>query len=80
MRNGHVTATAPFPGEGAELFATVELARHPSVPVDRPIALLAMTITGVLLAILCFTKPKQNAAPVLVNEYRENKSAANAVR
>ena len=76
MRNGHVTATAPFPGEGAELFATLEVARHPSVPADRPIALLAVTITGVLLAILCFTKPKQAAAVVSVNEPRENKSAA----
>ena len=45
---GHVTATAPFPGDGAPLAGTIELRGAGSRPLDRWLAPLAVGVTALL--------------------------------
>jgi apolipoprotein N-acyltransferase len=66
--HGVTVATAPFAGEGRHIFATLDLVDHASLPVDRYVAPVAVGITGVLLLFLRFTKQKQSAAPVPIEE------------
>ncbi len=63
-----ILATAPFAGEGRHLFATLDLVDHALLPVDRYLAPVAVVIASILLAILCFTKPKQSAPSVSTGE------------
>jgi apolipoprotein N-acyltransferase len=74
--HGVPVATAPFAGEGRQIFATLDPADHASRPIDRYIAPPAVGITGILLVLLCFTKPKQNAAPVSTSEQPKELSFA----
>jgi apolipoprotein N-acyltransferase len=45
---GHVTATAPFPGDGATLSGTIELRGAGRRPLDRWLAPLAVGVTALL--------------------------------
>ena len=45
---GRVTATAPFPGDGAALAGTLELRGAGSRPLDRWLAPLAVGVTALL--------------------------------
>lgn len=74
--HGVTVATAPFAGEGSYLFATLDPADHASIPVDRYLAPVAVGITGILLVLLCFTKPKSNAAQVSTGESSKELSTA----
>ena len=58
--NGVTAATAPFGGEGQSLFATLALPGDGSLPADRLLAPVSLSVTVVILLVLCFLKPKFN--------------------
>lgn len=45
--DGHVSSMAPFPGEGAPLFAEIQLPSHGSLPLDRILAPICVAVTAV---------------------------------
>lgn len=57
--HGVTVATAPFAGEGRHIFATLDLAEHASLPLDRYLAPVAVVITGIVLALVCIRKPRR---------------------
>jgi len=73
--DGRTLATAPFAGEDKELFATMTLAAHPSLPWDRWIAPVAVGITAVLLLVLCLKKPAANPSTSHPERTAERKDA-----
>jgi apolipoprotein N-acyltransferase len=58
--NGRVLATAPFAGEGKDLFATFDLRLWSSLPIDRFLAPFAVAVTAILVVMLRFGKSKSN--------------------
>jgi apolipoprotein N-acyltransferase len=75
-KRGSTIATAPFPGDGKTLFAGFSLGRPGSLPADRTVALLAVTITGALIILFCFWKPK-SPLPVQTENVAAEKLQAN---
>ena len=65
--HGVVVATAPFAGEGKHLFATLDLAEHGSLPLDRYLTPVSVAVTGAILVILCLRrrKPESSSAKSL---------------
>jgi apolipoprotein N-acyltransferase len=61
--HGIIIATAPFAGEGRHIFATLDLAGHGSLPLDRYLAPVSIALTGMVLAILCLRKPRRETSP-----------------
>jgi apolipoprotein N-acyltransferase len=55
--NGRVVAEAPFPGEEAVLAAPMRFPDKGSLPIDRPLAIASVIITGLLIILGIFTKP-----------------------
>ena len=64
--HGLAFAKTPFAGEESHLYGTFHPVHQASFPVDRYLAPVAVGISGIFLAILCFAKPKQKDAPVSV--------------
>ncbi len=60
QRDGETLATAPFPGEGSELFANITMANHPSIPLDRFLAPVAVGLTGAFFIFFCLPKKKSS--------------------
>ncbi|HEX4646301.1 MAG TPA: nitrilase-related carbon-nitrogen hydrolase [Verrucomicrobiae bacterium] len=47
---GYVTATAPFPGDGAIISGALDLKKPGTLPLDRVIAPISVAVTGLIIA------------------------------
>jgi apolipoprotein N-acyltransferase len=76
---GRELATAPFAGEGKSLFANFKLPEHGTLPLDRLLAPVAVTVTGVLVLVLWVGNWRKKRRPLVAEEESQNKSEASAV-
>jgi apolipoprotein N-acyltransferase len=71
-----VRATAPFGGEGKDLFATLHFSPRTSLPLDRFLARIAVATTGIVVLILCVGHWRKKPAPLTPPGEREIKPEA----
>lgn len=72
--DGRVLASAPFEGEGKDMFATIQLSNQASLPIDRYLAPVAVCITALLLAAFCLCRPKAESTTQPSPNIREEKT------
>jgi apolipoprotein N-acyltransferase len=77
--HGVTSASAPFAGEGRHIFGTFDPTEHASLPPDRYIAPVAVTVTGVLLIILCVGNWRKKRGQPVPQTESEKKPEASAV-
>jgi apolipoprotein N-acyltransferase len=74
--SGNVVATAPFAGEGKDLFMTISFPNtEGSLPLDRIIAPFSVGVTGVLLLILIWKARSERGSSKVANGTAEQSNA-----